>query len=146
MAKRVTVKAPMVAKASRSLIRRGKANFPMATREKEKASIQSLVISKDMTQKVMGSGTTIPKERVTAKAKGVVMVAKVANQPSSVGIAGEITKLQIAGRTIMCDKFLMDRIHSNSSSPQTPLLSLSLLSHNKQIPQRPRLQQLQHIV
>ena len=94
----------------------------------------------------MGSGATIPKERVTAKAKGVVMVAKVANQPSSVGIAGEITKLQIAGRTIMCDKFLMDRIHSNSSSLQTPLLSLSLLSHNKRIPQRPRLQQPQHIV
>ena len=60
----------MVAKASRSLIRRGKANLPMVTREKEKASFQSLVISKDMTQRVMGSGATIPKGKGHGQSKG----------------------------------------------------------------------------
>ena len=101
-----------------------------------------------MTARVMAvNGQIVPKERVNTKA--VVTMAKVASQQFSVGIVVAIIKLQTVSRTIMCVKFLMNKIHHNNSSSNNSLLHLrlSLPSHSAfQIQQRLQQHQPQHIV
>ena len=134
-------------RASRRVIRREKENF--LTKEKGKPRIQSRM-AKAMTARVMAvNGQIVPKERVMANTKAVVTMAKVASQQFSVGIVVAIIKLQTVSRTIMCVKFLMNKIHHNNSSSNNSLLHLrlSLPSHSAfQIQQRLQQHQPQHIV
>ena len=84
----------------------------MQTRGKAKERTRTRVKPKAMIQRVMANnGQIIPKERVMAMIKAVVMAAKAISQTFSAGIVVVITKLQIVGRAIMCVKFVMDKIH-----------------------------------
>ena len=127
----------------------GKEKENFLTKEKGKPRIQSRM-AKAMTARLMAvNGQIVPKERVMANTKAVVTMAKVASQQFSVGIVVAIIKLQTVSRTIMCVKFLMNKIHHNNSSSNNSLLHLrlSLPSHSAfQIQQRLQQHQPQHIV
>ena len=125
---------------------KGKENFK--TRGKAKARIRSRVKPKAMIQRVMANnGQIIPKERVMAMVKAVVMAAKAISQTFSVGIVVVITKLQIVGKVIMCVTFVMNKIQRTNNISSSSLFLLPSLLSLSMFPIRQRLlqRQPQHI-
>ena len=127
-------------KDSRRAISKEKESF--MTKGKERRRIQNQVMAKAMIRRVMANtGQTIPKERVMARAKAVVMAARAINNRFNVGIVVVITKLPIAGKAIMCVRFGWTRAPTAAATAVywsfSVLLSLSKRHPQQRPPQRP---------